>query len=253
MNNEYLLRYRTLGLNIIPIPIKQKFPVIEWKPYQSMKYEGDFNPTDNIGIICGAISGNFVCIDIDSNVPEKINIIVPNAVVKTPVIHSSRGYHIWLRSDKTVKTGKLVNREGDIIIDIKGEGSIIVAPPSVHPSGAVYRQINPKVQTIAIVDFSALFEHLTKLGFKRMNKGIIEGTAPIFTEKIRTGERNTQIHLVAGLMYRLSAGKLNSGALLAAMLYVNNQICEPALSQDEVKSIVSSIIKTYKPREINNK
>ena len=50
----------------------------------------------------------------------------------TPIVKTGRGYHIWLRPMQSTKTQHITGG------DIKGEGGYVVAPPSVHATGAIY-------------------------------------------------------------------------------------------------------------------
>ncbi len=147
---ELIARYKDGGLNIIPIPYKSKTPKISWKRYQKEK------PTDgqlrawfavqptNLAVICGGISGGLVVLDFDNE--EKYRDFYINASKKTGtdlleftrISKTSRGYHVWLKVAEPVKSQKYP------ALDIKSEGGYVIAPPSVHPEGAVYRFLNPE-------------------------------------------------------------------------------------------------------------
>mgnify|MGYP001772573099 CR=1 FL=1 len=174
------------GLSIIPLKPKSKEPAIEsWKPYQGNRATEEEvekwfrNTNNNIGIVCGAISGNLVVIDFDSKelyqkwyefidkeYPEIRDIILNTWVVKT-----SRGRHIYLRINADKKTFKEFFRTKPKLVegvDIKGEGGYVVAPPSVHPSGVRYEfLIGPNDTTIAGVDvetFNKILESIREIG-----------------------------------------------------------------------------------------
>ena len=134
--NELLDYYLGLGFCIIPAYPRSKRPSVRWEEYQHRK------PTDreldewrrlwdkgyNIAVVLGAISGNVACIDFDN----------PDIVRKLPVDHlakrtmvvltGSDKIHVYVRTPEPVRTVKLPTG-----IEIRGEGSISILPPSVHP------------------------------------------------------------------------------------------------------------------------
>jgi hypothetical protein len=140
---DYAKIYLEHGLNIIPLKFKDKTPVIEWKPFQSKLAEKRmvevwFSIERNIGIICGSISKNLIVIDFDDReiFAEFYNLLDEDLKAKvdsTWVVATSRGLHVYFRIPYPFKTQKIESK-----IDIKGEGSYVVAPPSVHPDGTIY-------------------------------------------------------------------------------------------------------------------
>ena len=64
--------YHRQGLQVIPLAEREKIPLVSWKEYQFKRQsETDLLtlfPDDkrNIGIIGGAISDNFFCLDFDN-------------------------------------------------------------------------------------------------------------------------------------------------------------------------------------------
>ncbi len=133
---EQLLSYRRLGLDVIPL--KGKIPLVKWKDYV-------FNPNDfarpgvNIGVKAGLLpNGDHLWfVDLDSK--EALGPFFeahPNLKC-VPLVSTSRGFHLWLTWKRPAKTRTFVGGE------IRGEGAYVVAPPSVHESGHVYKFIVP--------------------------------------------------------------------------------------------------------------
>ena len=97
-------------------------------------------PDANIGIATGTKSGVWV-LDIDgedgdiaiADLEQKYGNLPDTVEVETP-----NGWHLWfdLPSKPLVKTiaGKLGTG-----LDVRGEGGLVIAPPSIHPSGKRYR------------------------------------------------------------------------------------------------------------------
>lgn len=85
-------------------------------------------PEGNIGIICG---NGLVVVDCDS---PKAVAWVEAKLPRTPWrVKTSRGWHHFYRG--TVKPFS----DGDLKLDVKGQGGYVVGPPSIHESGHIYR------------------------------------------------------------------------------------------------------------------
>lgn len=152
-----LEQYQACKFSIIPIVKQDKRPLVEWKEYQNRRpeagelgewYEEYWSEDANIGIVCGKVSGNLVVLDFDNpnewgdfedNIEERYGTSIYEL---TTVVSTGRGHHVYLRTSSSTQSYKL---DG---VDIKGEGSYVVAPPSIHPSGAEYKFIKPEVTQI---------------------------------------------------------------------------------------------------------
>jgi hypothetical protein len=98
------------------------------------------DPHAGIGILTGSPSGNLVVVDIDCR-PKGVTFPV------TPTVETGRGLHLYLRSCSAVRTQEF--RYGHV----KGEGGYVVAPPSVHSSGDVYKwRIGPDHAELADIE-----------------------------------------------------------------------------------------------------
>lgn len=145
-------QYRAEGFSFIPIPPRSKVATIKWEVYQSRQPTEDeithwkSNGTANIAIICGAVSGNLVVLDFDSE--DKFNTFADYASARhgiedifkfSRIVKTANGYHLYLRTAQPVKSAKFPK------MDVKGEGGYVIAPPSIHPTGAEYVCLNPEV------------------------------------------------------------------------------------------------------------
>ena len=140
-------QYHELGWQPVAAPLRGKFPRGQWKRFQTERatirdLEDNFARPGNVFIITGAISG-LVVLDCDNEAAlrhweEKIGKDVLDA---TTAVKTSKGMHFYfsLPEGKSVRnTGYDV--EGDEAKwDIRGEGGGVIAPPSIHESGHVYR------------------------------------------------------------------------------------------------------------------
>lgn len=196
--NNLLGKYQGWDLSIIPIAYKTKTASVPWREYQKHRPEvGELaewfwdNEPKNIGIVCGKVSGNLTVLDFDKEDKwaewlkswgEDRRGSIYEA---TPVAKTGRGYQVYFRTRYPTPKARL---DG---IDIQGEGSYVVAPPSIHPSGKEYQFINPDIDRILEV------KDLAELGIevKRASNELertLEGT--------REGERNESAFKLARLL-----------------------------------------------------
>jgi hypothetical protein len=69
---QQALEYTQMGLSVVPVEHGTKRPLGEWKEYQSRiatikELDSWFLDKDmGLGIVCGKVSGNLVCLDFDS-------------------------------------------------------------------------------------------------------------------------------------------------------------------------------------------
>ncbi len=142
---QWALRYSELGFCVIPCGVRKKKPVKSWTQFQARKptiaeIEGWWKGKSekNIAFVTGEISGIFV-LDVDSQ--EGLDFIAEQYLPQTVSSKTSKGRHYYFKHPGThVKTQTKLRRCIDC--DIRGDGGIIVVPPSIHPSGTQYEWIN---------------------------------------------------------------------------------------------------------------
>jgi len=124
------------GLCVIPLSPRSKVPCIGWSKYQTEKptdddlkrWFADF-PERNLGIVTGAGSG-VVVLDVDK--PDAFHMEMP----KTPTAKTGKGFHYYFKHPG-FDVGNAVLPFGDL----RGDGGLVVAPPSLHPGGSTYTWI----------------------------------------------------------------------------------------------------------------
>lgn len=183
---EFIDFFRIEGFNVIPCQPRKKEPAVAWKKYQNEKYIENIPDTNNIAVMCGAISGGLVVIDLDA--PELIKEMDFEGIKKnTLVVQSgSGGYHIYCKPlNEKIHTMRLQNDKGQHV-DIQSDGTYVLAPPSIHPdSGEEYKIISSTLK----IDHMTISRFLTKLetlGFKT------KGTKPLadIIKGVSEGQRN---------------------------------------------------------------
>lgn len=132
------------GLSVIPIRPKEKAPNLkELKPFlhsnaartQVLEWFSASDKCLNIGVVCGRISGNLVVVDFD--VADAIDLHrewIENVRGKTLIVKTSRGLHVFLRTQEPVRSRRFDGGE------IRAEGQYVVFPPSLHPEGKHYQR-----------------------------------------------------------------------------------------------------------------
>lgn len=137
--SEWRRFYESLGLVTIPLRSREKRPLRKgWSSGCLGQWEKA--PADaNVGILTGVISGNLVVLDFDTeDGPFEVLGLRPRELAaRTLVVKTARGWHVYARSSDTATTSP---RPG---LDVRGDGALVVAPPSVHPSGVVYELVGP--------------------------------------------------------------------------------------------------------------
>jgi hypothetical protein len=215
------------------------------------------DPTYNIGIRTGIASGVWV-FDIDGDAGA-------TAVAKLEAQHrplpdtltsvTSNGCHLWF-----CYTCPIPSSADDRIahgLDVRGDGAYVVAPPSVHPDGPVYRWTNnrslavapewlvrltrkpaPKPITSKIPPWPSRPGHLGAYGLAALESEIdLLANAP-------PGTRNHALNRASFCLHQLVAGGELDGALvherLIAASHANGLMTDPADGPSSVERTIAS-------------
>src|SRR5579872_6052145 len=190
------------------------------------------HPDANIGIACGSKS-NILAIDIDprnggNETLRRLEETLGNLNSTVVSITGGGGTHHIFR----LPTFKVRKDSGGKVfgpgIDVASEGAIIVVPPSLHPSGKLYRW-----QTGASLLKNTPGGLPTNWRNHIKTRQKIAKPATPKAEVIVAGARNDTLTSLAG---RLHNTGISAEALLAALLQ-ENQRCEPPLDKEEVERI----------------
>ena len=131
---EFLELYARLEFVTIPLRPREKRPLRrEWQKPDPRAWDGA--PSDaNVGILTGAASGGLLVVDLDyEEGPFDVFGLRPRELAThTMVVRTGRGWHVYTRASD------LRTRSPRPGVDLRGNGAMVVAPPSVHPSGRPY-------------------------------------------------------------------------------------------------------------------
>lgn len=143
---EAALAYADLGISVLPV--SGKVPAIaSWADRQQRRapstmihYWQRAGLLSGVGIVAGAVSRNLVVMDLDS--PEAVALYLNRwpelADTYTVTSGSGRGAHLYYQCEVMPKTTRVVNSSTGGNIELRADGTYVVAPPSIHPSGKPY-------------------------------------------------------------------------------------------------------------------
>ncbi|MBI2126092.1 MAG: bifunctional DNA primase/polymerase [Thaumarchaeota archaeon] len=249
MPNEYYeaaKEYLSYGFNPIPLREKSKKPAISWQVYQDERIlpttidawnqEGLWN---GVAIICGSIS-SIVVIDCDSKeIYEKVRSLAPDTwVVESG---SGRSWHFYAAADYGIETRRINTPWGHI--DIQGQGTYVVAPPSLHEKTSLPYKLNKASSQIAeFREFERVFNFLRPYinSGKRRIRDLVKGP-------ITAGSRNDSAIRYAGYLNHVVG--LDPQTILFELKRWNQTVCDPPLSDAEIESVWKSALR-YGTKEI---
>lgn len=240
--------YQSLGLTVIPLKFGEKTPALEsWKIYQTRK------PTEeeldqwfsgeprNIGVVCGRVSKNLGVIDFDKAEIYYKFFDTKKIEAETLVVKTARSIHVYLFSDRPFETFKIP----DLSIDVKGEGGYVVAPPSIHPSGAQYTIISQARKITQVIDLEeSIWKKAEQLGAKRPTFNLDEPDhlpcIRIILQGVREGSRGPAgMRLLAYYLYFNHEDRNVAVQKLRAW----NRRNKPPLPEDRVQKIIKDVIR----------
>lgn len=137
---EAALELASAGWHVFPVQPKGKQPLVRWRDESTCDPEKVSHwwsswPDANIGIDCG--KSGLTVVDYDGVEPPHVD---------TLQVKTGRGVHHYFSNG-----GRPVPNSASLIgdkIDVRGEGGYVLAPPSIHPSGAIYEWTGGEITTL---------------------------------------------------------------------------------------------------------
>jgi len=140
---------------VIPIVFRDKRPEIKWADYQTQipstqQLENWFGHGTqyNIALVTGHNGLTVIDFDTTQVYDEWLSYAEKNPLARlvsrlTYRVQTARGIHVYIRLPQATKSRPLTRDNGDPWhVDIKSRGGYVLIPPSVHPSGSIYRAVN---------------------------------------------------------------------------------------------------------------
>lgn len=251
------LEYIKLGFGIFPLGARSKKPatahgVNDWtdNPEDTRAYWLE-HPDANIGIACGAPSGGLLVLDFDvKDTHSGLTTLkewetVHGALPETAeAITGGGGRHLLFRTDRT---GIRPSTNAELGVDVRCDGSYIVAPPSVHPSGELYEWwAAPDDVGVATADGNVydFLDHVQRNGGR-------DETGPqadyfVLPDRIRKGERND-------VLFKLACSLRGKGRsdeeIMNNVVGANFTRCTQPLDSADVMRIVRSACRYDRGRD----
>lgn len=244
------LDYLRRGWSVIPVRPRDKRPLIPWQDYQrSPPGETELRdwferwPDANVGIVTGVVS-DLIVLDVDPRHGGEASLAglelrhgpLP---VTVEAVSGGGGRHIYFAHPGGQVRNRVELAPG---IDLRGDGGMIVAPPSVHPSGARYawrEGLAPGEVRLAPPPVWLLRE----LGQGEGRLGHpLSHWRQLVAAGVPAGSRNNTIASLSG---HLLWHGVDPEVVTELLLCWNRVRCRPPLSDDEVVRTVQSITRLH--------
>jgi putative DNA primase/helicase len=242
-NASAALKLYDRGICVVAAPVAEKAPTSSWKAAQSKRptraaTEKAFSSPHNLFVICGSISRLVVLDCDDKKAVEYWRDWLGPVLDETTCVITGKGKHYWfsLPEGEVRKGSKSVGGPTGTW-DLQAEGKGVIAPPSVHASGKVYRWAaghdldTLKPAPAKMWSGGEKPSNVVDIGARR--RATQETGAPLVD-----GARNDDLTSLAGTMRRRG---MTEGEIFVALSEVNRSRCEPPLNEADVKTIAKSI------------
>jgi hypothetical protein len=244
------LDYLRRGWSVVPVRPREKRPLVAWQPYQQAPPTAEEVrawfvrwPQANVAIVTGAVSG-LVVLDVDPKHEgaaslsrlEREHGPLPFTV---EAVSGGGGRHLYFAHPGGQVHNRVALAPG---IDLRGDGGVIVAPPSVHPSGARYAwraQHAPQDVPLAPLPRWLLRHGPGESG--RMGHPLAYWRG-LIAEGVAQGSRNSTIASLAG---HLLWHGVDADIVTELLLCWNRARCRPPLDDAEVVRTVESIARRH--------
>jgi len=228
---DWVRFYRSRGLVVLRVDFgTKKCHIKDWQKLPPEELEKMITEGDNIGIRLDGLS----VLDLERK--ELFRVFTEKSVEEiakmTWVAETGKGYHIYFRG---TLPGKGTIRADELVEFRTGNDAYVVAPPSIHPSGARYRWLS-EVELIEITEASrALLERIYhKVEVLREFRGLILALEKIWTPSHR---HNLAIWL-SGCLRKSGVDREDAETVLKAITCLAND--------EELEDRLRALKDTYK-------
>ncbi len=258
LTHAWAIAYKKAGWNVIPAIAKH--PIVPWKQLQTAppslsQVDEWFTTKDSrlqIALICGQQS-NISVVDIDSHrdgcgskekkpcdcdptSPSEILATIPSSPL---ISHTgNHGFHVFFKNNPKVNNSvKLLHPQ----MDIRGEGGIIILPPSIHEKTHLQYEW-PKDNMWSVKFLNSLPQFPNSLVGLLVNKPKKETNwMKVVSEGASHGSRNaTMASLIGKLSLNFKEHELP--ALWDLLCIYNDARIDPPLSHKELERTFQSIL-----------
>lgn len=230
---EAALAYLARGYSVFPLRERSKAPSVQWSRYQlerpTKEEVNTWDEASGIAIVTGRLSG-LVVVDFD---PAKggdstawLEKYPTNMLVET----GTGGVHAYY----SYPYGDEVRNATNYLpgVDIRGEGGYVVAPPSIHPNGQLYRWL--------LQGTPALLPEEVKHRVKEETTNQPGWVSQLLESGAPEGQRDDSAAKLAGWAVHKGIGRNEAKALLTLW----NLRCSPPLHAADIVKTVDSVYRT---------
>ena len=247
------LEHRARGWSVIPLRHGTKMPLVPWERYQrELPGEQEIRgwlglwPDANLAVVTGSVSG-VVVLDVDPRHDGEASLEslerehgpLPATVEAAT---GGGGRHFYFRPREAPVRTRIGIAPG---LDLKGEGGVVVVPPSLHPSGRRYtwrRGHDPGRMAVAELP-EWLLEGAPGTSARRGHP------LPYWRDLVHAGvEEGSRNATLASLTGHLLWHGVDPDVALELLLAWNRLRCRPPLPDGEVARTVASIARTHAGR-----
>ena len=249
------LKYMEQGFSVIPVVPGDKKPLIKWEPFQKRRATKteitswwSNNPTANVGLVMGSISGT-VAVDIDTDEgKESILEYIPDSLIVPTTSTPKGGNHLYFSSPVDFEIGN----NARIIpgCDFRGEGGYVVAPPSANGNGKSYEWLIP-FERSALLPLPEAY--IKKISTNVFNKGCSKSVVNDTTENyisynlLQEGTRDNDLFHIANCLVKGGCKRDEA----AQVLEILAKSCNPPFPQNEIPNKIKSAMSRLERRERN--
>ena len=246
---EAALGYLARGWSVVPAAERGKRPIVRWQTYQDghpseaqVRRWFERWPAANVSVVTGAVSG-IVVLDVDpkhGGEESLTRLALHNAGLPETVEATTGGggRHVYFKHPGFEVRNRVGLAPG---LDLRGDGGVIIVPPSIHPSGRPYRW--RKGHAPGEVALTPLPDWLLVPRFGHGQQGHpLSYWRDLVHEGVAEGRRNETIASFTG---HLLWHGVDPDVILELMLAWNRVRCRPALADEEVIRTVRSIERAH--------
>ena len=233
------LEYAERGFRVLPLRCSGKQPLIPRAKGGHGVHDATIDlkrivqwwtrwPKANVGV---AIPKNWIVIDIDGPEGEGAIRATGEGLPRTAEVATARGRHLWYRGDQQ----RFKSRPAMFPkVDLRAEGGYVVVPPSMHPSGRLYRWVRP---LSAVTDIpSWIVRRALSNGEFNASPRPAEHWHNI-ASGVDRGNRNTALASLSGHLFR----RLEPHLAFHLSMAWSQHCCRPPLKPDEARKTIRSI------------
>lgn len=263
--HEAARRYQAAGLRVFPSVPRSKRPLVEWAEFQrraptSVEIDTWWTPNPEANIQC--VTGNGILVlDFDRTNADQARALLVSEGVNlhddTPLVQSpGGGVHFWVGIDREVRPATNIFRvekeelkKGAPQVDVRGDGSVVTVPPSIHANGQPYRWVKPFRTPLPAApgELYAMLERLDRLRRQARDRmARDQGWVSQSLRGIGKGERQDTLTRLAG--YYLGKGIPDD--ITISTLEPFGRACDPPISPREIELTVRSVARTKSREEL---